>query len=171
MPQGAPHVQPPVPWLALTYGREPSPTGSGGTVNWIERKDALGERRRPSGAGPRTAPEDVTQRLQSAPDAKKARKSSKRGAAAKAGRHTGEKRAKGARKTSLLDAAVQVLQDAGHPMNTREIVEHVREKGIWTTQGKTPAATLYAAILREIQKKGGQARFEKTERGNFALRQ
>ena len=35
---------------------------------------------------------------------------------------------------------------------------------------KTPAATLYSAILREIQKKGKQSRFEKTERGRFRLR-
>jgi hypothetical protein len=40
---------------------------------------------------------------------------------------------------------------------------------MWTTKGKTPAATLYAAILREIQKKGSEARFKKVDRGQFAL--
>ena len=35
--------------------------------------------------------------------------------------------------------------------------------------GKTPQATLYAAILREVQTKGTEARFQKTERGHFAL--
>ena len=36
---------------------------------------------------------------------------------------------------------------------------------------KTPHATLCAGILREIRKKGDQARFEKVERGKFALHQ
>ncbi|GEM_PF-5876952 len=39
----------------------------------------------------------------------------------------------------------------------------------WTPRkGKTPAATLYAAILREITTKGETSRFVKTERGRFA---
>ena len=33
---------------------------------------------------------------------------------------------------------------------------------------KTPHATLYSAILREINTKGNDARFKKTERGKFA---
>ena len=41
------------------------------------------------------------------------------------------------------------------------------DKGLWTTGGKTPHATIYAAILREIQTKGGEARFKKTDRGLF----
>ena len=36
--------------------------------------------------------------------------------------------------------------------------------------GKTPASTLYAAILREITAKGDASRFVKTERGKFALK-
>jgi hypothetical protein len=36
--------------------------------------------------------------------------------------------------------------------------------------GKTPAATLYSAILRELKTKKGDARFRKTERGKFELR-
>jgi len=34
---------------------------------------------------------------------------------------------------------------------------------------ETPHATVYAAILREIQKRGREARFIKTERGMFAF--
>jgi hypothetical protein len=34
-------------------------------------------------------------------------------------------------------------------------------------RGKTPAATLYSAILRELQTKAGVSRFVKTERGKF----
>ena len=56
-------------------------------------------------------------------------------------------------------------------MNTREIVDLVLKRGLWSSGGHLSAATLYAAILQEIQKKRDQARFEKVERGSFALRQ
>jgi len=72
-------------------------------------------------------------------------------------------------KLSGLDAAAQVLGEAGEPLNTKEMVKRMLDQGLWETQGKTPAATIYAAILREIQKKGAEARFEKVGRGTFAL--
>jgi hypothetical protein len=44
-------------------------------------------------------------------------------------------------------------------------------KSYWTSPGgKTPAATLYSAILRELKTKKSEARFRKTERGKFELR-
>ena len=49
-------------------------------------------------------------------------------------------------------------------------VEQAIDKGLWSTSGKTPSATLYAAIIREISKKGKDARFEKVDRGRFQLR-
>ena len=75
-----------------------------------------------------------------------------------------------ARKVGLLDAAILVLRETGEPMNTKEMVDAVLAKGIWSSSGKTPAATLYSSILREIQKKGEDARFVKAERGKFALK-
>jgi hypothetical protein len=43
------------------------------------------------------------------------------------------------------------------------------DKGYWTSPGgQTPAATLYSAMTREIDKKGKDARFKKMERGKFA---
>jgi len=63
-----------------------------------------------------------------------------------------------------------VLAEKRTPMNTREMIEAMSAKGYWTSPGgKTPHATLYSAILREIQVKGKEARFAKTERGKFAL--
>lgn len=70
---------------------------------------------------------------------------------------------------SGLDAAAKVLADAGEPLNCKTIVERAIEKGYWKTGGKTPAATVYAAILREIQKKSGASRFAKADRGMFTL--
>lgn len=82
----------------------------------------------------------------------------------------GAQDAKRERKLSLLDEAVGVLKKSGQAMATKEMIEAILAKGDWTTKGKTPGATLYASILREIQKKGEDARFVKTERGKFALR-
>jgi len=53
------------------------------------------------------------------------------------------------RKTSALDAAVRVLEEAGQPMTCPEMIEAIAKKGYWTSPGgATPAATLYSAILR-----------------------
>jgi len=74
------------------------------------------------------------------------------------------------RKTSALDAAVRVLEEAGQPMTCPEMIEAMTAKGYWTSPGgATPAATLYSAILREINAKGKESRFVKTERGRFGL--
>jgi hypothetical protein len=73
-------------------------------------------------------------------------------------------------KVSQLDAAVQVLKTNGKPMNCKAMVEAMLTKGMWSTDGKTPAATLYSAILREITTKGSEARFKKTDRGLFTLK-
>jgi len=73
------------------------------------------------------------------------------------------------KRSSGLDAAAQVLAEAGEPLSTGEMVKRMLEKGLWTTDGRTPAATIYSAILREINVKGDRSRFRKTERGRFEL--
>jgi len=73
------------------------------------------------------------------------------------------------RKPGGLDAAARVLREAGTAMNCGDIVKTALEKGYWQTGGKTPSATIYAAILREINVKGADARFRKTARGHFEL--
>ncbi len=70
---------------------------------------------------------------------------------------------------SALDAAAQVLADSGRAMTTQEMVDVMIAKNIWKTGGKTPAATVYAAIIREIAAKASGSRFRKTERGHFTL--
>ena len=72
---------------------------------------------------------------------------------------------------SQLDAAVKVLGEASGSLTTKEMVEAMTAKNYWTSPGgKTPHATLYSAILRELQNKGDAARFVKTDRGHFQLR-
>ena len=56
------------------------------------------------------------------------------------------------------------------PMTTRQMIEAMAAKGYWSSpNGQTPAATLYSAILRQINTQGKDARFKKTDRGQFAL--
>ena len=62
-----------------------------------------------------------------------------------------------------------MLATAKEPMTTRQMIELMAAKKMWTSPGgKTPRATLYAAIHREILKKGNEARFKKAARGKFA---
>jgi hypothetical protein len=75
-------------------------------------------------------------------------------------------RPKADRKPSGLDLAAKILADAGEPLNAKQIAERAIAAG-WQTSGKTPQATLYAAMLREIAKKGDAARFRKADRGLF----
>jgi hypothetical protein len=73
------------------------------------------------------------------------------------------------KKLSALDAAARVLGESGQALNCQELIEAMAAKGYWTSPGgKTPAATLSSALLREIQTKKDAARFRKTERGKFA---
>lgn len=72
------------------------------------------------------------------------------------------------KKRSALDAAAQVLAASKEPMNAKGMIEAMAAKGLWSSPGgKTPHATLYSAILREIGTKGKEARFKKTDRGHF----
>ena len=74
------------------------------------------------------------------------------------------------KKLSALDAAAKVLGETATPMTTQAMIDAMASKGYWTSPGgATPAATLYAAILREQKVKGKEARFVKTARGKFAL--
>ena len=75
----------------------------------------------------------------------------------------------GDKKLSAIDAAAKVLAESQQSMNCKEMIEALAAKKLWTSPGgKTPHATLYSAILREINAKGKDARFKKTERGKFA---
>lgn len=72
-------------------------------------------------------------------------------------------------KMSQINAAIAVLKKARKPMNCKEMVEAMEAQGLWSTPGgKTPHATLYASILRDIAR-GAESRFAKVDRGQFKL--
>jgi hypothetical protein len=80
-----------------------------------------------------------------------------------------KKRAK-PKKLSAIDAAAKVLGETGQPMRCPEMIEVMAKKRYWKSPGgKTPAATLYAAILKEITTKGKESRFVKVDRGQFGV--
>ena len=72
---------------------------------------------------------------------------------------------------SALDAAAKVLAEEKKPMNVKELIAAMAAKDYWTSPGgKTPEATLAAAIGTEINKKGDSSRFARPEPGKFTLR-
>ena len=74
------------------------------------------------------------------------------------------------KKLSCVGAALKVLEETGEPMNTQEMIAAMTDAGYWTSPGgKTPHATLYSAILRDLAK-GDDSRFMKIERGRFTVR-
>lgn len=89
---------------------------------------------------------------------------------AKAEKATTPVKADAKKRFSQIEAAVAVLAKAGEAMNCQAMVEAMGQQGLWSSPGGvTPASTLYASILREINAKGKDARFKKVERGQFAL--
>lgn len=74
-----------------------------------------------------------------------------------------------AKKLSQIAAALEVMKTATEPMTCKQLVEAMAERKLWSSPGgKTPEATLYASLMREIAKKGDVARFVKAAPGRFA---
>jgi hypothetical protein len=60
-----------------------------------------------------------------------------------------------AKKISALDAAAKILAEEGRPLSCKEMIRAMAAKGYWTSPGgRTPEATLYSALLRELATKG-----------------
>ncbi len=77
--------------------------------------------------------------------------------------------AKPERKLSQMAAAIQVLGKAKEPLSCKELVDAMTKRGLWSSpEGKTPEATLYASILRDLRK-GKDSRFQKAAPGRFTL--
>ena len=70
---------------------------------------------------------------------------------------------------SALNAAHQVLAEAGEPLHYKEIARRVLEGDLWQTDGKTPEATVSAQLTVHIKKHGKNAKFRRVGSGIFAL--
>ena len=72
------------------------------------------------------------------------------------------------KRVSALEAAAKVLAESEVPMRAKELIAKMEASGLWKSPGgRTPEATLYAAITREIATKGTKARFKKHDKGVF----
>ncbi|MCC6227742.1 MAG: winged helix-turn-helix domain-containing protein [Phycisphaerales bacterium] len=103
--------------------------------------------------------------------AAKPRKGGAKGKATKAATTAARRKpgAKQPKRTSMLDAAATVLADAKEPMRSRQLIEKMSARKLWSSaHGKTPHQTLFAGIIREIAEMGKDARFRKVGRGLFS---
>jgi hypothetical protein len=72
------------------------------------------------------------------------------------------------KKVGALSAAATVLKTSKSPMTCQELIDAMAAKKLWVSpSGKTPANTLHAALMKEINTKGKESRFAKAERGRF----
>jgi len=140
------------------------PPGPGPRKRRRARTD-LGETTKPSSAKPAPTPSSKSSSTATAARAKGPR------AAAKG---TDPKPAVTKRpRLSALDAAAQVLgsltgDEARLGVTSETLIDRMAKQKLWTSPGgKTPQATLYAAMVREITNKGAAARFRKVSRGRF----
>lgn len=69
-----------------------------------------------------------------------------------------------------LQAVEAVLREEGGPLHYREITDRVLKKKLWTTDGKTPDATINSRLAVDIQERGAESRFVRISPGTFALR-
>ena len=68
---------------------------------------------------------------------------------------------------SFLDAAEEVLKQAGEPLDYREITERAITQGLIETRGQTPARTMNANLSTSIR--GGESPFVRVGRGIYGL--
>ncbi|MBT3202457.1 MAG: hypothetical protein HN350_21365 [Phycisphaerales bacterium] len=111
----------------------------------------------------------AAKRTATSPTRAKTAKKATKGAAKAQKANTAKRRGDKAKNPSGLDAAAKVLGEVKGPLTCGEMVERMLAKGYWSSNGKTPAATIYAAMTREIAAKGSASRFVKVERGKFTL--
>jgi len=72
---------------------------------------------------------------------------------------------------TALEAAYEVLKDAGKPLHYEEITRCMLERGLWQTRGKTPWATVNARLAVDIKELGPASRFQRVGRGIFTVRE
>jgi len=71
---------------------------------------------------------------------------------------------------SWKDAIVTVLAESREPLHYQEITERILSRGLKTTSGATPAATVNAQIAASIKHEHGASPFVRVSKGVFTLR-
>ena len=70
----------------------------------------------------------------------------------------------------VLTAVETVLKEAGEPLHYGDITKRLLERGLWTTTGRTPEATVNAQLAVDIKRRGEASKFRRADKGVFALR-
>lgn len=55
--------------------------------------------------------------------------------------------------------ATEVLKNANNPQHAKAIAEQIIAAGLWTSDGKTPEATVSASLYSDIKKNGDNSIF------------
>jgi len=71
---------------------------------------------------------------------------------------------------NVREAAIRVLQEAGEPLHSKEITTRILKAKLWESDGKTPEATVNAALSVDIKRNGDRSSFVRLSPGVFALR-
>jgi len=74
------------------------------------------------------------------------------------------------RPVTLLTAAQHVLAQAGTPLHTDELTRQMLEEGLWVSQGRTSAASVYSALFMSLKRNGLSSPFLQTAPSTFGLR-
>ena len=76
-------------------------------------------------------------------------------------------------RTTILDAVVQVLRDERDPRSTKEILDRVVERSLFTFQARDPAGMVRAAIQKHLRTHGGDdqppARVRRVDRDRYLV--
>lgn len=72
---------------------------------------------------------------------------------------------------SIRNAAIQVLREAGRSLKVQEIVNGILDKKLWHSGGKTPAASIEAALIIDMKKKGESSTFVRVAPRTYGLRE
>lgn len=76
---------------------------------------------------------------------------------------------------SALDAAAEILsrlasKDVAAGLSVKDLIERMEKANLWQSPGgKTPSATLYSALIREIKQRRTDSRFKRIAPGKFSL--
>jgi hypothetical protein len=71
---------------------------------------------------------------------------------------------------NVLRAAEIALKDANAPLHYKEITQRMIDRGLWQNDGKTPDATVNAAIAVDIKYNGTHSLFQRADKGVYVLR-
>ncbi len=71
---------------------------------------------------------------------------------------------------NVKDATIKILKEAEKPLHVKDISTRIIDAGLWSSDGKTPEATVSARLYSDIKKYGDQSAFVKVAPQTFSLR-